>query len=351
MASRSESYAADELVLREGRGTSPNPAAGSNAIANWFRASSLNLIFQRHHFYRSPARLAHLAWNFATNIGSQIEIFHLLNAPAFAGLIRLDPIFPFKHLTRDHLGRGLSIRQRAASFIHHYQRLNDTFPAAVLSRILQNDVTLLEKESEGHSFRVSVSRARDEVNEGELYLALNVDGKKVSVLQFTIVPGWVVQSRASEVFFVSRLQGMKGCYSEIRLATKAFLEVAPPALLLAVLHGFAQVFGVEEMAGISATSQFCYLKGDAHLFEASYDNYWIELGAERVSESFFSSPIPPRERSLDDIKNGHKARTRKKREFKRQIAEDVFHQLLGTQPHLLRSAVDEAELVGHSSAK
>jgi uncharacterized protein VirK/YbjX len=323
-------------------------ASGSDAVANWFASSSLKLVWQKHHFYSSPGRFAHLVWNFLTNIRSQFEIFRLLGAPIFKSVVRLDPIFPFKYLTRDYLGRGLSTKECAACFIRHYRRLHDVIPAPTLAQILHRNVTLLEKEVDGRLFRIRASRARDEVNEGELVLALDVDGKKTYILQFTIVPGWVVQSEAPEVFLVSRLQGMKGCYGEVRLASKAFLEVAPPALLLAALHGFAQVFGVEEMAGISAESQFCYLKGDSQLFQSAYDDYWTELGAKKISARFFASPIPPQEKSIEGIKNGHKSRTRKKREFKKQVAEQIFHQLLGTEPDLLRSAVDSAQLELHA---
>lgn len=321
---------------------------GLSAVTNWLPSSSLRLVWQKHHFYRSPVRFAQLAWNFVTNFGSQLQILRLLHARVFARVVRVDPIFPFKYLTRHYLGRGLTARERAAGFIRHYQRLHDLFPELVLLQILHRDMTLLEKESDGHLLRVRMERAREEVKEGELVLALEVDGRTTFILQFTIVPGWVVQSEAPDVFLVSRLQGMKGCYNEVRLASKAFSEVAPPALLLAVLHGFAQVLSIDEMAGISAENQRCYLKGDAHLFQAAYDDYWTELGARKISARFFSGPIPPPEKSLDGIKNGHKSRTRKKREFKRKLAEEVFHRLLGTEPELLRSAVDETELAEQS---
>lgn len=345
MANSHESCALAQTSLHPNR---KNPPPDSEAVRNWFLSSLLRLVWGRHRFYRSPVRFAQLAWNFGTNIGRQSQILRLLSTPVYARVLRQEPIFLFKYLTRDYLARGLSTRARAESFLRHYWRLRDVLPRVVLSRILQNHLVLLEKESDDHVLRVRLGRAREELKEGELVLALEVDGKAIFILQFTIAPGWVVQSEAPEVFLVSRLQGMRGCYSEVRLASKAFHEVAPPALLLAVLHGFAQVFGIEEMAGIAAESQLCYSSEDAQLFKAAYDNYWLELGARKVSAHFFASPIPPPEKSLDGIKNGHKSRTRKKREFKRRIAEQVFHRLLGTKPDLLRSAVDEAELVAQS---
>jgi uncharacterized protein VirK/YbjX len=295
--------------------------------------SSLKLVSQRHSFYRSPSRFARLLWGFVTNIFHQLEIFRILALPAFTSLVRLEPIFPFKYLTRGYLVRGLSSTERAASFAHHYRRLNNIFPAPLLERILYRDVTLLEKQSDDHYFSLRFGLARSEVREGELSLALRVDGITVYVLQFTIVPGWVVKSSAAEVLLISRLQGMKGCYSQVRLATKAFLDVAPPALLLASLQGIAQACAIREIAGVSAASQFCYADHCVDSFRAAYDEFWLELGAKKITASFFASPIPPQEKSLDAVTNGHKSRTRKKRAFKQQIADDVFRMMSETYPN------------------
>jgi uncharacterized protein VirK/YbjX len=310
------------------RGSAPGSGTGKLALLD----SSLKLASQGHRFYLSPARFARLLWAFATNIVRQLEIFRILALPTFTSLLRLEPIFPFKHLTRGYLVRGLSSTERAASFVHHYRRLNAIFPSSILRKILYKDSTLLKKQVDGHLFSVRFGLARKEVREGELALALLVDGLTVYLLQFTIVPGWVVKSPAADVLLVSRLQGMKGCYSQVRLATKAFLDVAPPALLLASLHGIAKACAIDEMAGISAASQFSYVDDCADSFRAAYDDFWIELGAKRISASFFASPIPPQEKSLDTVTNGHKSRTRKKRAFKQQIADDVFRLLSETNP-------------------
>jgi len=288
-----------------------------------------NLVRQGHSFYRSPVRFARLVWAFSTNIVRQIEILRILARPAFKPLVRLEPIFPFKYLTRGYLVRGLSPAERAASFAHHYRCLSAMFPAPILQQILYGDITLLEKQAQDHFFSVHLGLARTEVREGELYLALQVDGVTAYILQFTIVPGWVVKSDAADVLMISRLQGIKGRYRQVHLATKAFLDVAPPALLLALLHGIAKLGAIDEMAGISATKQFSYVEKCADAFQSAYDDFWVELGAKRITASFFACPVPPPEKSLDCITNGHKSRARKKRAFKQQLAEDVFRLLSG----------------------
>lgn len=318
---------------------------GPDARVHWFFQAPIRLAFQGHRFYRSPTRFGQLIWAFVSNFRRQVEILRILCIPEFTGLVRHDPIFPLKYLTRDYLVRGLSTTERAACFSHHYQRLMRLFPRPSLRLILYRDMVLVEKLSGEHRFCVRLSFERIQVREGELSLALHVDDEIVYTLQFTIVPGWVVQSSAAEVFLISRIQGMKGCYSQVRLVTKAFFEVAPPALLLAVLQGVAQVCGIEEMACVSAESQFCFTPDCADSFRAAYDEFWLELGATRISRNFFLCSIPPREKPLDAIKNGHKLRTRKKREIKRQIADNVFQLLLGANPDSMRSLLNDSETI------
>lgn len=318
--------------------------SSSKASKDWLK-SSIQLLFQGHRFYRSPARFAQLLWAIASNIGPQIEILRLLRQRPFQDLARLDPIFPFKYLTSGYLVSDLLPSERAACFAHHYRCLQANLPSSILPQVLYRDAVLLEKEVDGHRLSVHLNLARSEVREGELMLVLRVDGVDIYYLQFTIVPGLIVKSEAADVIMISRLQGMKGCYEEIRLATKAFREIAPPALLLAILHGVAQVCGIDQMAGVSAASQFCFDEQSAESFQSAYDNFWVELGAERISRTFFVSSIPPKDKSLENVGNGHKSRTRKKRELKKQIAEDIFHLLLGTQRDQLHSLVTEEELV------
>jgi uncharacterized protein len=293
-------------------------------------ACTLKLAAQGHKFYRSPFRFAQLAWGFSNNISRQIKIFRIVSNPLYIELIRSDAILPFKYLTKDYLARGLTTVERAACFGHHYERLTSLFPSDLLQRIMHGPVTVFELSHGGHRYSIRLSRSRTEVREGELSLWLDVDGLLVFILQFTIVPGEVVRSNAEDIFLISRLQGMPGCYQEIYRATKAFHEIAPPALLIAALQGISRACPGAELAGVSATSQFSYAKHCSPTFRAAYDEFWTELGAEQMTDKFFKTPIPLREKSLDMIKNGHKARTRKKRAFKRHIADEVFRSLFGS---------------------
>ena len=163
--------------------------------------------------------------------------------------------------------------------------------------------------------------------EGELSLNLEVNGTVVFILSFTIVPGRVVGLEAADVLMITRLQGVRGCRPQIHDVTKALHEVAPNALLVAALQGIAKAFGIANLAGICAADHANYSEADSTSFEEAYDDFWGELGAIKNSTNFFLCSIPPKEKPLVFIRNGHKARTRKKRKFKQEIAESVCQRL------------------------
>jgi uncharacterized protein VirK/YbjX len=276
----------------------------------------------------SPARIARVAWCALTNISKGREILQLLKLPAYADLVRIDPRFSFKSLIRDYLVRGFTISERTACFLHHYKRLHAGMSPSLLHRTLHEHVTIFESLADGARYEIALCYSKDIEKEGELSLNLHVDGDIVFVLSFNIVPGWVVKSQAAEVLLITRLQGTRGYYRQIRIATKALHDVAPAALLLAALQGLAHAFGIGEMAGVCATRQSSYSEEFSSHYRSAYDDFFAELGAARNPDGFFISPIPLPEKPFACVKEGHKLRTREKRAFKREIAADVCRLLL-----------------------
>lgn len=242
-------------------------------------------------------------------------------------MVLLDPVFPFRHLSRDFLLPRLSAKVRTASILNHYR-----FLMARMSNPDLGGVSLLAHKSNGRDFAVTFGPpAADVLMEGESLLQLLVDGRPVYHLQFTIVPGWVVHSQQRDVIFVQRLQGAKGCFEQISAATRAFADVAPPLLLVSVLEGIAAAWGIHEMACISAQSQVsCRLSSERFSapFREAYDEFFLQLGARRVCADFFSLQLPIADKPMELIGNGHKARTRRKRAFRHEIASRVCRTIL-----------------------
>ncbi|MDE3187983.1 MAG: DUF535 family protein [Acidobacteriota bacterium] len=254
-----------------------------------------------------------------------LEIFQILKLPALHGIAATYRELPFKYLADDYLARDLSVDQRAACFLHHYKYLAAKFPADLLRRTLYGDVAMLDINESGNAYAVTMGlpKPSDCEFEGELSLYLRVNGAPVFNLSCTVVPGWIVESSAPDVLFITRLQGIEGCLQPISLATRTLCEVAPPALLFAALEGIARACGIHEMAGICATRHVSYNKDCANSLNEAYDDFFTAIGAARSSTGFFCSPLPAPQKPLATIKQGHKIRTRKKRAFKQQLADDV----------------------------
>ena len=266
------------------------------------------------------ARLWSILWRGLTHIGTHREVLRLLlRFPPLTEIVFTNPSFAVKYLTPDYLAQGLTVAERASCFLYHYRRLHAALPESLFRRILREEVEIHEISEDGHRFAITMGLSRPYDEEGELSLHLRVDGPVVFVLSFTIVPGSVVQSPAAEALLITRVQGVKGCYSQISLATRTLHDVGPAALLVAALQGLAVAFAIGEIAAISATRQSCYSEESAASFKEAYDNFFCELGMSEGAAGFYHAPVPVQGKPLTSIKQGHKIRTKEKRAFKQEI--------------------------------
>jgi len=243
-----------------------------------------------------------------------------LRLQPYAQIARGDPRFAFKYVTLEYLAHGMSTPERAACFLWHYNRLHATLPKLLLRQIMLGIIPIFEISKDHHRFTVTIGMSRPVNNEGEMSLSLLVDSEIVFTLAFTIVPGRVVKSKAREVLLISRIQGVRGRYDEISLATKSLWDVAPSPLLLAAMQGFGMALGINEFASVSSTTHR-YSTDDEHAshVESAYDGFFAALGVPKTPYGYFSSPIPMKEKSLALIKRGHKIRTKQKRAFKEEV--------------------------------
>lgn len=266
------------------------------------------------------SQLVHIVWRILTNLAMHRKVVQVLRLRPFAAIVESNPKFAFKYLAAKYLVRGLTVTERASCFVHHYTRLYDSISDRALQQILYWDVELRTIFETGGRLALSVGTSRPFENEGELSLLLKMDGEIFFTLSFTIVPGWVVKSKAAEVLLISRLQGMPGYSPErIRLAIKAMHGVRPRALLLSALEGIAIALRIQEIASVSTRNHVDYRKELDTVFKNSYDDFFAELGLMNSGTGFFTSTVPLDDKPLSLVKQGHKIRTRKKRAFRKQV--------------------------------
>jgi uncharacterized protein VirK/YbjX len=283
------------------------------------RPSPLLTFIAREKNLCSPALLGGVLWRTLTNIRTLRQVLQVFKFPAFFQAARSNPRFAFKYLTPDYLVRGLTVAERASCFTHHYKRMQSTLPDRLLRETLQGDVRLHEICAGRNRFTLTMGLPQPLDKEGEMSLNLRVNGEIVFVLSFAVVPGSVVRSPSAEVVLITQLQGRRGAYRQIYLATKSMHDVAPCAFLLAALQGIATAMGIPCLAAVSATMQTCYTTECAAAFNTAYDGFFQELGMARNAAGFFVSPVPIQDKPLARIKQGHKLRTKQKRAFKQQI--------------------------------
>jgi uncharacterized protein VirK/YbjX len=259
-------------------------------------------------------------WRAVTHIRKVREILAFIaKAPILSAMTQSNPRFGFKFLTDDYLARGFTVSESAACFLHHYKRLHQLLPHRLLRPLLEEEVTLHVIPDTADRFALTMGLSRPYDNEGELTLRLRVEGEIVYVLSFTIVPGWVAGSAAAETLLITRLQGIRGRFPQIGIATRAMHDVAPVRLLLAALQGVADAFGIPAIAAVPAVRQTSYKDGSQLAFYEAYDIFFAELGLSRSSTGFFFADVPIPEKPIASIKRGHRLRARKKRAFKLQI--------------------------------
>jgi uncharacterized protein len=297
-----------------------DPAAISPAVSAGLLPERLSLARPRHAWSRFP--IPGIIEQALGNIQTHRRVRRLLHLPAFIDTVENNPKFAFKYLTWQYLAKGLTIPQRAACFLHHYQRLHTLLPDRMLRQVLHWDVPLHEIHDDNHCFTLSMGRSRPCYKEGELSLHLKIDGEIFFTLAFTIVPGWVVQANAAEVLLISRLQGTPGCYpGQMKLATKAMHGVRPRTALLCALEGVAQACGIREVAGVSAIRHTSCCADCEHSLLKSYDDFFAELGFVKNPAGFFLAPVPITEIPLEQISPGNRPRAKKNRALKQQMRE------------------------------
>lgn len=230
-----KSYAANQDMITRVRIKKAKENRPSHPFQRFPVSSLASLMRERKTW--TPNLLLGVLWRALTNFGTIRQIHSFIGLPPFAELAHLNPRFPFKYLTHDYLARHFTVKERLACFLHHHRRMHQALPSDILHRTLFGDVTIHEFYESTTRFTLTMGlpqASRDK--EGELSLNMQVDGEAVFNLPCNIVPGWVVRSDAKEVLLITRLQGLKGYYPQIRHATKSLHDVAPGALLLAGQH-------------------------------------------------------------------------------------------------------------------
>jgi uncharacterized protein VirK/YbjX len=258
-------------------------------------------------------------------LGNPVRHFRLAGNISAGGFSFVNRIFPntcCKYLGQ-YLSRHLDRRQRWDALRHHYDFLEERLDAERAFSLSFRDEPLFKWEAEG-AFELRLGIARLTKFEGEFVLSLVRDGVALSLMTFAIVPGAVVALDEPNVIFIGGSQGATGQFQAIRTTTKSNHDVCPQAMLLTGVQAIAARLGIAAIVAVGAENQVCVGKKVAPLYHRSiYDELWLAAGGVRLPAGNYLIPAAPAEKPLSLIKVGHRARTRRKRQFKRMLFSTV----------------------------
>ena len=229
------------------------------------------------------------------------------------------------HMYKWHyLSCSFSWRDRLHSIINHYRFIDKHFLPNFMISIMEGEILLWEELQDAN--RYSISIVYDiHCLEGDLSLIYKINGELVYTLAFAVIPGRIVNMRAVQVLFISRIQGGHH-YDLIRSSVKAFSGIRPNTMLLAAARAIATASGITCMAGVRTKHQIALgCKMDTMQGEVfNYDQFWTEIGGQRLNNSqVFSVPITPHHIPLCDRKREHRTRKMQQYQFESNLIREI----------------------------
>ncbi len=248
------------------------------------------------------------------------EVSRALALPRVNALIDHYPRSTFKYLHK-YLARSFQPSERALALSHHYRYLNERINSAFIPRICRETIVLWQCVAEGFKYEIGLSYPKNE--EGELFLSFRENGTAIFTLAFTIVPGCMFKLTNGPVIFIGRFQGVASQKVAIKRAGSLCHEVVPATLLLDTVRAIARTLSIPGIVGVSAANQVCLRDHHRAGATAIYDEFWLAAGASQIGNIGYHMPTVKEDTPLSEIKNKYRSRTKRKRAFRGQLAEEV----------------------------
>jgi len=234
---------------------------------------------------------------------------------------------------REYLVRGLDPRERLRCVLTHYRFEDATFDASYQQAIYGGGgsgggagIDLWRHDSADGAFALTLATGPQDDPEGDLTIALQVDGIVLHRLSFSWVEGALFGIDLPSAPLVTRNQGR---WSESGAAFDAFERVfpnnSPSFFCFAALQGLAGLLGIERVLAVRAPAHVAYVahadEAQARAFENSYDGFWRILGGAEIDARCYSIALPFYLKPLQDMPSKHRKRAAQRREHWRLIGE------------------------------
>ena len=237
---------------------------------------------------------------------------YLSSQPLLLDYLKLAPRLSQK-LHRPYLHRRLGNTAKVAMLQQHYGRMLQ-LPAHVRSQLLSlenlNIASVSGKDEAGFSWVLGHNHYFDK--EGELSLQF-LDSQQVALATLTFT---LCQYQGQPVALIGGLQGPRKEFGHdcIRTATKACHGLFPKRLVLEALTVIARELGCQQVLAVCKDSHIYSSWRYRKEFQADYDSFWLDIGAEKIDNDYFRIPFPIPRKPMEEIAS------KKRSEYNRRYA-------------------------------
>lgn len=257
-------------------------------------------------------------------IPHHFKLYNAINASGFTFINKDFSKIPYKYLGK-HLSYSMGLSSRYTALRHHYEFVGSCFKNKMAPTIIHNSLVLCTWGPPKQQVAIQLRIATTTMYEGELVLYYTYNNQHLYFLTFSIIPGHMFGFNDENIVFIGGNQGSKNCFHLIRCTTKENFDISPQTILITCLKAIATSMGIIKIIGISANNQVSIGRNNnSHDHLGNYDELWLASGGNQISDGNFLIPTHLHEKPISIIKRGHRIRTRKKRDFKHCIYDQIL---------------------------
>jgi uncharacterized protein len=240
----------------------------------------------------------------------------------------------FHHLSRRYyLAKNLKLRERVKFVLSHYSVEEHFFDMEYKKEVYSgNGLVLWENTISGTNFKIVLKLADRYAAEGDLCVALMVDGERLHSISFSWFKNTLAHDSNISIFIGSNQGRWKKDEEFHNKFSLAFPNSSANFLCYAALQGIARAVGMRRMIGISSELQVCFSSKFSRTFDNAYKEFWQSQGGVASDKYGFVLPAPCPRKDLSTLPAKHRKRAANRRLLLDAVEAQTFEAL---SKHLL----------------
>lgn len=241
----------------------------------------------------------------------------------------------FHHLGRRYyLAKNLRLRERVDFLLSHYRFEERFFDKRYKENVyLKGGLVLWEDKVGGVEFQMRLVLADRYAAEGDLCMALMVDGARLHAISFSWIPDDLVEPKVG--MFIGLNQGR--WQKEHEYQTKfnvAYPHNSANFVCYSALQGLARAVGIRHIIAVSGKLQVCFCSDENRSFENAYDDFWKSVGGVLGVKHGFYLPVPWPKRDLSALPSKHRKRAATRRLLLDSVEGHTFNIMVRHLQHI-----------------